>query len=961
MKRGMALILIVAVAGALGADEPDADRPLSESLADAAKLSWEGTYARAVRVYEQLDAAALARPDVAVAYAQALSLQGKFDSALEALGAAAEAGEGDLHWRVAMAGAMSDLGRYEDALTHAAEANELAATWAPAILAHGRVLEVFGRLDDALAVYETMSDALEDEPYADRPAQLVALGQILDRYATLKGLTASEQAANIFNNYFQKTYQDLDARYWPAHLAAGQFALAKQRPKTAHREFEAVLEINPNCADAIAGIAELALRDWAFEASVEMTDRALTINPNCAAARLTKARCLLQWQKVSEVLPVLEDLLETNPHHEEALAVAAAACVRLGESDDADAYAARVAEVNPAGWLVPTEIGKWLSAIRQFSEAETYLQQAVTTAPHAAEPLTELGLLYMQTGDEDRAREVFAEAHGIDDFRADVVNYLNLLRRMRDFTVRETEHFLITVDGEQDMGLLDVAAREAERIYDEVCDELGREPAEKTMLQLFPTHRQFSIRITGRGWIGTVGACTGRVIAMVVPHPQRSEFGVYNWVAVLRHEFTHTVTLSATENRIPHWLTEAFAVWQQPDRRNYDSVEAIVAAVRTNRLFPVRELTWGFVRPRRQGDRGLAYAQSELILEYIIETKGFETALGMLEAFRERRSQEDIFSDLLGVTENQFDRAFSQWVAQRVADWGFDAHPIKDLRLAALAVDREPDNVEYLAQFAEALYYDQHYTEAKDAAAKALAIDADQPIAVAVAAEVALVEQDLTEAIRLATHLERLQPGSARSARILADANMARQDYIGAIEALERLKQRRPLDSYSYIWLTNIYSQLGETDRALPNLLELHRRTLSEEQFARRIADYYQSQGFEADALAFYEQVTHINPYEASAYEAMAAIHRNAGRFDRAVSSAQTLTYLRPESAEAWAKLAMVRFVAGRSAGDVETIGQARIEAARSVELDPDGPGGPILDRIDQTLNDLQPDDSEAS
>ena len=616
MKRGMILIWIVAFAGVLGADESVADRPLSESLAAAGRLAWEGSYARAVSVYRQLDAEALARPDVAVAYAQALSPQGKFAPALEVLEAAAEAGEGDVLWRVAMAGALSNLGRYEDALTHAAKANELAPTWAPAILAHGRALEVFGRLDDAWGVYETMSDALEDEQYADQPAQLVALGKILDRYATLKGLTASEQAANIFNNYFQKTYQDLDERYWPAHLAAGQFALAKQRPTTAGREFEAVLEVNPNCAEAIAGIAELALREWQFEACVEMTNRALTINPNCAAARLTKARCLLQWQKIEEALPVLDELLETNPHHEEALAVAAAACVRLKRTEDADAYAARAAETNPNGWLLPAEIGKWLSAIRQFEAAETYLQQAVTTAPHAAEPLTELGLLYMQTGDEGRAREVFAEAHRIDDFRADVVNYLNLLRRMRDYTVRETEHFLITVDGEQDMGLLDVVAREAERIYDEVCADLDYEPAEKTMLQLFPTHRQFSIRITGRGWIGTVGACTGRVIAMVVPHPQRSEFGVYNWVAVLRHEFTHTVTLSATENRIPHWLTEAFAVWQQPDRRNYDSVEAIVAAVRTNRLFPVRELTWGFVRPRRQGDRGLAYAQSELILEY---------------------------------------------------------------------------------------------------------------------------------------------------------------------------------------------------------------------------------------------------------------------------------------------------------------------------------------------------------
>ena len=64
------------------------------------------------------------------------------------------------------------------------------------------------------------------------------------------------------------------------------------------------------------------------------------------------------------------------------------------------------------------------------------------------------------------------------------------------------------------------------------------------------------------------------------------------------------ITLAATHNRIPHWFTEACAVWEQPDRRNFEAVRLLVDAVRTKHLFPVKELDWGFVRPQRGADQG---------------------------------------------------------------------------------------------------------------------------------------------------------------------------------------------------------------------------------------------------------------------------------------------------------------------------------------------------------------------
>ena len=53
----------------------------------------------------------------------------------------------------------------------------------------------------------------------------------------------------------------------------------------------------------------------------------------------------------------------------------------------------------------------------------------------------------------------------------------------------------------------------------------------------------------GLPYVGTVAACTGRVIAMASPNDVRSK---YNWARVLRHEFVHVVNLQQTSFNIPH-------------------------------------------------------------------------------------------------------------------------------------------------------------------------------------------------------------------------------------------------------------------------------------------------------------------------------------------------------------------------------------------------------------------------
>ena len=926
----------------------------ADSLADCEKLFMQGRYVPAADAYRRLTDRKELRVAAGVGQANALGVVGKYDDALAALRKVASDAAARADWHVAMGELLHTVGQYAEALDHAGKAHGLRPTWAAGILLHGRVLETLGRKAEAVEVYRSMAKAIEADDYRKDAPSLVALGRIMDRYSVLTGQRASEQASNILHNYFQEAYLKVDKGYWPANVAAGVFLLTKHRPETAAKEFELATTLNKDIPDVYVGLGAIELGKWRFEQCQQAAERALKINPNHADALLLKAVCLMQWRKFDQVPPVVEKVLKVNPNHIDALSLMAAAYVRTFEDDKARPYMERVRKIDPRCAVLPNTIGEWMSAGRQFEQAEKYYREAMKLAPELAEPVTNLGRMYMQTGDEDKAVEVLQKAHEIDDFRSDVVNFLNLLNKMKKYDVKETEHFIVRVDGQHDAILLEQVAEYMERIHGEVTTDFDYTPEKKTIIEFFPTHSDFSVRITGRGWIGTVGACTGRVIALAAPNMERSQFGTHNWATVLRHEYAHAVTLAATGNRIPHWLTEACAVFQQPDKRNYSFVQMLVQATRTGRLFGIKEMDWGFIRPQRAGDRTLAYAQSEWALEFIIEAKGFGTIAKMLKGFRDGQTQAEVFEKVVGIPEKDFDQQFRAWAKETVRKWGFNPEPPPDYAKAAEAVKARPDDAGAQATFAAACYNRRDLRRAEEAARAALKIDPRHTRALAVLAVCLAARKAYDEAIVSAEQLEGLDHTTHFAPKVLAQCHIARKDWARAISALELLQQRQPLDSFSYEELAKIYNQLGQPEKALPNLVHLHRHTMRDPKYARQIAEIYRAMKQDDQALLYFEQITHINPYQPNAYEAMAAIYRSQREYDKAVEAIEKVCLLEPDSADAWAKTAMMRYLAGRAQNSRDRLLSAKEAARKAMDLDPASRARQVLDRIEAALETME-------
>jgi len=927
-----------------------ATQPVKTDTLEACQAAlMKGQYDAAAKGFDKLRSNQSMRVSAAIGMARALAWQGQYPKAIETLDAAAKDATERIDWHVLAAEILSETGQYDKALDRARSALALDVRHAPAILLHGLLLETLGKKKEALAAYQTMDAVVSTDAYRKDAPTLVALGNILDRYAILAGRRASEQAGNILHNYFQDAYQKVDEKYWPANIAAGMLLLNKHRGAEAAQEFQLALKANPNAADAFVGLGAIVLGQWQFEACMAQVAKALKVNPAHTQALLLKATCLMQWRKFDQVMGALDELLKVNPNHLEALSLAAAFHVRMRHEDKAKPFIERVKKVNAGYAGLPETIGDWLSAGHQYKEAEGYFQEAMKLAPELAGPVADLAKLYLQTGQEDKAREFLDKAHSLDDFRADIVNYIKLLKEMETFQVLETEHFIIKVANNEDRVLLDQVGEYAEKMHKEVCADFNHVPPVKTMVEIFPTHPQFSVRITGRGWIGTIGAATGTVIVLVAPNKERSQFGTFNWATVLRHEYTHTVTLSATNNNIPRWFTEACAVWQQPDRRDYNAVRKLVTATRMGQLYPIKELDWGFIRPSRGGGQQLAYAQAEWMMEYIIQAKGYKAILRMLEGFRDGHNQEKVLYDALAMSEAELDKRFREWANGQILEWGYDNEKVLTPPEAEKLIKDKPKEAASHAARAVAMYFARNTSEAEKSARKALDLDERNVQALSVLANLYLAKRQYDDALKYARNIEQIDPTSRTAPRVMAECHLARRNWVAAIAALERLKVRRPLDPFSYERLASLYTQMGQIEKALPNLMELHRRSMKDPQYARRIGDLYRSLDKDDLALEYYQQVAFINPYDSSVYEAIASIHRNARRYKPALQAIQKVCVLEEKSADAWAKMAMMQYLAAKDAKDDALLAKARESAQKSVELDPKGQGKQILQHIQQT------------
>ncbi len=178
--------------------------------------------------------------------------------------------------------------------------------------------------------------------------------------------------------------------------------------------FERAVEIDPNFTLAWVGLASASRSDYWYnyegseehqQITKEYLDRAIALDPDLLEVRLEVGKyfyhCALNYP---EALQILEKLKSEYPKNYQLHAWPGFVYRRMGQFEKFLLYMDRAISLNPTYWQGYFASGETLIMLRRYAEGEDYLKTAIDLNPSAANNYILLALLYLNTGDVDRAR-----------------------------------------------------------------------------------------------------------------------------------------------------------------------------------------------------------------------------------------------------------------------------------------------------------------------------------------------------------------------------------------------------------------------------------------------------------------------------------------------------------------------------------------------------------------------------
>ena len=658
---------------------------------------------------------------------------------------------------------------------------------------------------------------------------------------------------------------ELDRLNWRVRLVEAELLYDKQRLQAASDAAGEALALNPRCARAMWIRGRIAVDAFSLDQARSVADDLDRLNstvPRGIAGSSVygadiRARAALRRGDEDLAEQALDDTLARFPLRRESLALACAVSAVGFDYARTDAMLDAFDELSPGSPLALLDAGAALSEARQYEQSAVYLQRAVELAPNWAKPHLELGLMEMQSGRDARAAIALGRAVELDPFNVRADNSLKLINELQSYAIAQSDNFIVRarpgVDAAIAREMLPVLERIHERIAGAADGGIDHTPGRPTVVELMPDHQWFSVRITGMPQIHTIAAATGPVIAMEAPRegPGQS-IGPYDWARVLQHEYVHTVTLSRTNNRIPHWFTEASAVYLEDAPFPSDWMPLLASAFTSDRLFTLDRIDLGFIRPEQPSDRTLAYAQSAWMYAFMIDEWGDRAPLDLMDLFAEGVSQRDAIMQVLGVPEQAF---FAQFLERARADllaWGMilpEGVPTLNALLRGLNPDLEDGEdlpPPTIAQLEDLLETYPGHPEILGAAA-------------------ALVSQGVTE----------------------LDAR--------GVDLNSRLAIARPQDPAPRRRLVRHALAVGDPALAEQHLEWLDIREIRTAAYAAELARIYRASGRTEEAKAKIERATMIAPYDAQLRETAARDALLRRDYETAQRHITMLTILEPD------------------------------------------------------------------
>jgi tetratricopeptide (TPR) repeat protein len=863
MKPLCAGLLVLLLAVPVQAEEPSLQ---------TARLRWlKGNYEEALDQYTKLAKDPKHRVAATLGQSRALQSQGKYDQALKAIDAALadHPKSADLHAR--RAELLHFRGRWADAEKAAEQAlainpNHFLARWVRAQVYRDR-----GDLKKADVEFRwfvrTFTTRSEKDDDIKDPDELLLVGLAGTEYARWHSL--SDQFRVILNDVYGDALKN-DKAFWPAEYQSGMLLLEKYNLADALDAFDKALKINPSAAEAWVAKGIAALQKFEIKDAESHAARALECNPHLPEALRLKGDVLLALSDVPGALRELEKARAINPRDEHTLGRMAACFALQKQNAELTALIAEVEKHNPKAAVFYFDLAERLEERRHYDAAEKYFKKSAELQPLVPWAQNSLGLLYMRMGREAEARKILERAFEADEFNVRVSNTLKVLRHLdRYYETRKTKYFELRFDPKNDQVLARYMGEYLDQVYEELAELFQYRPAVPILVELFNKHEMFSGRVVALPDLHTIGACTGRMVAMVSPRDQSKIITKpFNWGRVVRHELVHIFNLEQTNFLVPHWFTEGLAVINEGYPRPEIWNQLLKERVPAGELMNLDDIHLGFIRPRTPLDWQMAYCQSQLYVEYLKSKYGPQTVGEMLRAYRDGLDTDAAIAKVCKVDKAAFEKGYRAYLDTVVKE--LKGAPVRKVRTFAElreANAKNPNDAEVAALLAE------HYLRRRQVKDARLLVDAvlakkpTHPLASYVKARLELAGGNQEAALKL---LQAAVDPQAPEPKVLLELGKLYYEDNSFAKAAETFELGRKNDPHNSQWLEQllrVYTQANDKDRQIQVLKDLIPTNPDDLDQRKRLAKLLSDAGRHAEAERIARQALEIDILDKDAQE----------------------------------------------------------------------------------------------
>ena len=273
-------------------------------------------------------------------------------------------------------------------------------------------------------------------------------------------------------------------------------------------------------------------------------------------------------------------------------------------------------------------------------------------------------------GDYICAEQACAKVKEIRELDQDGKEFLDritgLVKTWEGAAIAESEHFKIRYMPGKDSILTAPALAALEDSYDALTKDFQVKPDEKVLVEIFPDFESFTY---GTGLTmeelensGTIAICKYK--RLMINTPRQTTRG-YSYLDTLSHEFVHYQVYTKFGKRIPIWLHEGLAKYEEGRWKSdvaghlTPSQKSLLAsALDKDELISFDRMHPSFAKFKTPRQGQLAFAEVTTVIDYFVKTGGWPMIFKLCD---EISKDYDYKRAIRKVTGKEFDMFWEDW------------------------------------------------------------------------------------------------------------------------------------------------------------------------------------------------------------------------------------------------------------------------------------------------------------